>query len=310
MKTKRLFVFAAYDADSIIDETLVHYVRSLAEIGDVIFTMDNDVSGEDLEKISTLPNVIYANASRHGEYDFGSYKRGYKYAWDNNLLSQYDWVYLVNDSVYGPLWDLEPVLTDLESRGTEFTGMIDFENEATSVQVQSWFVGMGCKLATKPFVKQFLDSVVHQPAKELVVLKYEVGLSRTILAHGYQMATIISGQRGDICHSVYKKPFDVLKSGVPFIKKMGLENMGGLQYLYAYAPEELVNSIYQNATRTGIPMVFSKYRNCFRFTVFGSPIVRITCQQICNCLTVAYKVYLFDKIPVFKISITGLHNDK
>ena len=47
-------------------------------------------------------------ATRHSEYDFGSYKRAYNWAQENLDTAEYEFVYLVNDSVYGPLFDLNP----------------------------------------------------------------------------------------------------------------------------------------------------------------------------------------------------------
>ena len=110
----RLFIFASYDRDGIIDETLLYYLRALSELGDIIFTMDNDISSTELDKVKKIPNVISATASRHGEYDFGSYKRGYEYAEKNNLLKDYKFIYLVNDSVFGPLFNLKPILERME----------------------------------------------------------------------------------------------------------------------------------------------------------------------------------------------------
>ena len=42
--TKRLFLFAAYDKNNVIDDTVVHYVKHLSSLGDVIFVMDNHLS--------------------------------------------------------------------------------------------------------------------------------------------------------------------------------------------------------------------------------------------------------------------------
>ena len=116
---KRLFLFAAYDAQGLVDATLVHYLRALSELGDIIVTVDNDVAPDEFKKISKIPHVLHAAAARHGEYDFGSYKRCYKYARDKQILDKYDWVYLVNDSVLGPLSNLAPILENLDSRGAD-----------------------------------------------------------------------------------------------------------------------------------------------------------------------------------------------
>lgn len=308
MANKRLFVFAAYDVQGFVDGSLLHYVSELTKVGDVIFVMDSNATDEELDKVKKLGNVLYASAERHNEYDFGSYKRGFKYALDNGLLNKYDWVYFVNDSVYGPLWGLAPILQDLESRGVDFTGMVDFENALTPVQIQSWFLGLSKKLVKQSFVADFFDKVCHQEEKQLIVLKYEVGLSRLILKNGYMFSTLVKGQIGEVSHSMYEKPIDMFKAGIPFLKKNGLENIGGLQYLYPYTSERLVDLIYKNAIRTGVSTIVRErkpqYITCFRIAFLGLPIIRAKRQQSVFCSTVNYKFFLFDTIPVCKISIT------
>lgn len=302
--TRRLFLFAGYDRMGIVDDTALHYLSALSELGDIVFIMDNEATPDELDKLKTIPNLLHARAIRHGEYDFGSYKRAYMWAHENDILSKYDWVYLANDSVYGPFADISGILCDLESRGVDLTGMIDFQNKPTPIQVQSWFVGMSKRVATSDFIYDFMSSIVPQDTKQLVVLKYEVGLSQTILRHGYQMSTYISGQDGEICHSIYETPIAMLKLGLPFVKKTALQNLSGLQYLYPYTSELMVDQIHNNALRLGIPFVKSvapPYKKCFRLTLFSVPLFTVYRQHHANHYWTCYKGYLFDFIPVGKI---------
>ena len=305
---KRLFVFAAYDKEGIVDNSLLHYLSALSELGDIIFIMDNVAPDTELNKVWAIKNVLSVVAERHGEYDFGSYKRGYAWAQEHGILGNYDWVYFVNDSVYGPLSDLRPVLENLEGRGVDLIGMTDFENEPTPIQVQSWFVGVSKQVATSKFLADFFQSVAKQENKQLVVLKYEVGLSQVVLRHGFSMSTYVSGERGEKCHTVYERPIDILKQGVPFVKKNGLESLNGMQYLYPYTTEEMVGYIYENAVRNQISFIKSKkvfkYRKWFRLTVFSIPILTIWCQKQESARIISYKGYLFDFIPIFKIGVS------
>ena len=42
MKTKRLFLFAGYDANGIIDDAIIYYAEQLNKFGDIILCMDCD----------------------------------------------------------------------------------------------------------------------------------------------------------------------------------------------------------------------------------------------------------------------------
>ena len=72
---KRLFLFAGYDKNGIIDDALLMYVSALNKLSDVIVCMDSDCTNDELQKLQNI--TIHAMAARHGEYDFGSYKRAY-----------------------------------------------------------------------------------------------------------------------------------------------------------------------------------------------------------------------------------------
>ena len=87
-----------------------------------IFLSDCDVDNKELEKIQKYCRFIKAN--KHGEYDFGSYKRGYILAKENNILEQADELIFANDSCYGPLYDLGKVFEKMETQDIDFWGMI------------------------------------------------------------------------------------------------------------------------------------------------------------------------------------------
>ena len=309
MDTKRLFLFAGYDKQGIVDASLMHYLSSLSRLGDIVFVMDNDSTASEIDKVKQIPNVLYANAQRHGEYDFGSYKRAYAWADANGLMEKYDWIYLVNDSVYGPLFDIKDILVDLESRGADLTGMIDLVNNRTPYQVQSWFLGLSQRVANSDFIREFMKNISAQVEKQLIVLKYEVGLSQLILRHGYKISTYISGENSDVSHRMYGLPLEILKAGVPFVKKNGLYKMPGLQYMYPYTSDLFVDNLYHSALRTGVALPAPErpahappvYKKIYRLTLWSVPLLTIRRQDYYDSDLKCYKAYLFDAIPLVKV---------
>ena len=161
-KNTRLFLFAAYDKANVIDDTLLHYLNSLSNLGDIILTIDSDIDAHELSKLESVKNIIHVKSGRHHEYDFGSYKRGFQYAQQNNILKNYDWVYFVNDSVYGPLWDIEPVLVNLESRDVDLTGLISAQTKEVPVHVQSYFVGVKNNIIKESFFIDFMNNITKR----------------------------------------------------------------------------------------------------------------------------------------------------
>ena len=186
-KNKRLFLFAGYDRDGIVDDALIMYVRALSAHGDVVLCMDSDCKKSELAKLK--PYVLHAMANRHGEYDFGSYKRAYLYARDNDLLNNYDNLYLVNDSVFGPLFNIEQTLKNMESTNTDATGMV-VATHKTHKYMESWFVRLNRKIFLSLWFDKFISSVQHEQFKYIITVKYEHGLTNIIHNNGCSFAGI------------------------------------------------------------------------------------------------------------------------
>ena len=112
------------------------------------------------------PLVVSYTASRHGEYDFGSYKRAFLQA----DLSGYDVVYLVNDSVVGPLQPLEPYLQRMEALGTDAFGFA-LNPSRHGRHLQSWFIGLKPSVFQASWFAEFLAGVEAVGRKEDVCIR-------------------------------------------------------------------------------------------------------------------------------------------
>ena len=217
---RRLFLFAAYDAAGQVGASLLWYVKALSENGDVIFVADSDI---DEQQISLLtPYVLHAEASRHGEYDFGSYKLAFKWAQDNCSLKSYDYLYLVNDSVYGPLYDIRSYLEKMEGLGTEAFGLVHNPHRRTP-HLQSWFIGMTGLVYSSQWFSDFMYSVTAEDTKEDVCMKYENGFTELLCSHSVNTAALFYVGGKKIYNSVYK----LYRKGLPFIKKAAFVRHNG-----------------------------------------------------------------------------------
>ena len=64
MNKKRLFLFAGYDKDGIIDDALVHYVSAVSKFGDIVLCMDPDTPDPELKKNPEILRTCNRRASR------------------------------------------------------------------------------------------------------------------------------------------------------------------------------------------------------------------------------------------------------
>ena len=212
MMTRRLFLFASFLQDGQAGAALRRLVGCLDSLGDVVYYADSDASAQALDSLA--PITLYAGASRHGEYDFGSYKRCLRWAEANLDLASYDYLYLVNDSVFGPLRSLEPYLVELEASGRQAL-CLAYCPDRKHPHMQSWFVGLGPDIFRSAWFKAFLEGVSAEADKQAVCVKYETGLSELIAGKGYDVFYLFRTPR----KAVYNSPLALFRKGFPFVKK-------------------------------------------------------------------------------------------
>lgn len=274
---KRLFLFAAYDEAGVVGESLLWYLKSLSEVGDVVLVADSDIEAEQLGLLE--PYCLYAKAARHGEYDFGSYKRAYAWAAANLDLSSYDYMYMVNDSVYGPLYQLEYYLLRMEAMAVPAFSLV-VNPHKRHPHMQSWFIGLDKDIFLQDWFVSFLASVKKEANKNDICIIYETGLTELITRKGvpYKGLYEVSGKK------IYNSVKNLYNAGLPFLKKAAFTRHNGslgaqLKYVMDCLDADVQSAILSDAKR-----------------VYGAEYVQnlLTSNQF--TIAVRYLSYLLNKI--------------
>ena len=243
-RKKRLFLFAGFNKSARVDDALIYYINTLNKFGDVILVMDSDCPKSETDKIKKYTK--YTSATRHGEYDFGSYKRAYTWAKENLKISDYDFIYLVNDSVYGPLYPMTRYFDAMENMGHDAFGIVKNPNPKHP-HIQSWFVGLTKNIFTSEWFDTFMKNITKLPSKGAITREYEQGLSKQISEHGFTWDCLYTVPgRG-----VYNKTQKLFNHGMPFMKRVAFSrNHGGLgkqiKYVLNNIPSDLRLSIIKS----------------------------------------------------------------
>ncbi len=241
----RLFLFAGYNKNNIVDDALIYYVKALSKHGDVILCMDCDCSKSEINKINKY--TLHTIAARHGEYDFGSYKRAFQYARDNDMLQKYNHVYLVNDSVFGPTIDIEQTLKSIESKDSDATGLIVSKHKTHSF-MESWFVCLDKKIFLSKWFDEFISSVTTEKEKYIVTVKYEHGLSNLIKNNGCSWGGLFTIYGRE----TYNQPKYLFRHGCPFVKKLSFTRHNGalgaqIKYILKHCDKDAATAIMNSA---------------------------------------------------------------
>lgn len=233
---KRVAVFASFSAEGVVEDYVKIYLTALSKVCDhVVFVVDNDLTLADQEYLGqTVSHVI---AGRHGEYDFGSYKRGIEYARTNGLLDGAAELVLCNDSCYGPFQDLGDFIAKMELKNLDFWGIT--QNSQFGDHIQSYFIVFKRRMFTDLRFVRFFESVSAKDHVSKVVLTYEVPMTRHFADMGFSWGTLIDNETPGytetqkIKPNITTRPLFKLDAGSPFIKvkafKTGFCNHEGME---------------------------------------------------------------------------------
>jgi hypothetical protein len=188
---RRTAVFASYAGNGRIEPCVLHYLRGLHEVCDnIVFVADNPLFPGERAKLKGL--VACMLVSRHGEYDFGSYKRGWDWARTSGALAESDELLLCNDSCYGPFHPFGSVFAAMAARPCDFWGLsmfqiLDKQTKSLHYHFQSFFLVFRRRVFESEAFTGFMASIrkLPEPTREHVVDHYEFNLTRHLEDAGF-----------------------------------------------------------------------------------------------------------------------------
>lgn len=227
---KTLCVLAHFDRDGVVDDYVVSYLQALDELGceTVFVSTAKSLDDESIRKITPFCStfIIKQNVG----YDFASWRTGLEAAGD---LSAYDRLIIANDSVYGPLQDLRKVFAAMDDRSAAFWGITDSLKYGR--HLQSYFLVYNKPVFQSEVFARFWRKLPDYRHKYVVIIQGEVGLSRRLVAAGFDFAaycpieTVQEGQQADVgrLEAKFRDPRvspthrgwrALMRAGCPFLK--------------------------------------------------------------------------------------------
>lgn len=294
----RLCVFAHWDRDNIIDDYVIYYLNALKEVcRQIIFVSDCDLEESETEKLNGIADFILAK--KHEEYDFGSYKRGFLLAKEKGL--EFDELVFVNDSCYGPFYSLVPIFEKMAKKKCDFWGLtqnrfgIKYQNDiqvaTKDAHLQSYFLVFSKNVFDSEAFLEFISSVKQENSKELVVINYEIKLTKQFSKrnYGYRHNSFINCYKHvENCtlnrwkELIVKHDFPFLKTSIP---KFGSPIWGEVKDWDKFIPQSYpIDLIYSNVKRVGKP-----YERAFDKMDTKDRILMLIFK------TCPYEIYLFSK---------------
>lgn len=183
---RRVAVFVHFDAAGEVQPYVLDYLRALRELAiDTVFvTNSGRLTPDARAALRALCAAVLVR--RNIGYDFGAMRDGLRHA--DATPETTDLLLVLNDSVYGPLSPLAPMVERIDFAQADIWGAT--ESYQNRYHLQSFFIAAGpVALGSKAWAK-FWRSVRPVSNKLWVILNYEIGMTRDMLKGGLRCAAL------------------------------------------------------------------------------------------------------------------------
>lgn len=229
-RPRRLLLFVHYNKWGNLADYVLYLLKRIRKVYDrVVFISNSPVSPEALKSLNGLFDDFLQRENTG--FDFGAWKDALVHEGPSRL-AEYDSVTLMNDTCFGPLFNLENVYRHMEAQEADFWGLT---NHASSVvdkanllgtdgfvpqHIQSYFLCFQQSAVSSNAFQTFWDGVCAEKRLEDVIRKYETKLTGHLQKGGLKAAVLCDTTTMSQRHpnKTVLEPEILMDHGVPFLK--------------------------------------------------------------------------------------------
>ena len=214
----------------------------------IIFISNSSLSNEDKCRLREDLGISDLLERDNRGFDFAAWRDGMNWLGFDTLQNS-DSLTLMNDTCFGPLWDLAPIYQHFEEDlQVDFWGMTNFrKTRYFEEHLQSYFVIFKQSVLKDKAFREFWSQVEDFADVQDVIDHYETQFTKRFVEAGFRYQSLLD-TRQEVARELlhpdfsYYKPLRILEAKVPFLKVKALT---GNPFLARYLLEELeTNSSY------------------------------------------------------------------
>lgn len=268
---RRTAIVATYSPDGYIEDSLIYLLNGLREVADnIILIGDSPILESELSKLKDI--VTYVSYRRIGQYDFGSYKDGLKYARENGYLDeeQTSELIMINDSCYGPVYPFSESFSQMEDERWDFWGYVG--NQTMNFHICSFFYVFNRKIIDSKLLDEFMNRISGKIERSIAIAEFEIQLTDVLIRQGMVAKTYVSEEEQKSIN--HRNILSLLRDyKIPLIKKRAIngdakENIdASLKIIEKHNPE-LYRMIKIHPIKTSHQVMdLDEYRKSLKLTV-------------------------------------------
>ena len=222
----RILFFVHYNKYNGLADYVVYLLQHVKRLYQkIVFISNSTLTKDDLERLNGLYDTFIQRENIG--FDFGAWKDAlFQEGWE--ALSVYDSVTLMNDTCFGPLFDLGKIYKRMEDRN-DFWGLVNHRsipigmpgsNAPIPEHIQSYFLCFNKNVVVSSVFKQFWDAVLNEKFVNLVISKYETQLTQILANVGFLYSTCFDTSKIIKARANFSElyPDLILEERIPFLK--------------------------------------------------------------------------------------------
>jgi len=225
---KRILFFVHYNKYNGFSDYVIYLLEHIKHIyNKIVFVSNSPVSSDNFIKLKEFCDDIIIRVNKG--FDFGAWKDALlKEGWER--LSQYDNVTLMNDSCFGPIFDLKNIYTKMEHESIDFWGLtlhkktkrgILGTNDHIPEHIESYFICFDKAVIFSSLFQNFWENVEYLDDIKKVTSRYETKLTSLLSRNGFKYSVKYAlNLDSDIIDKdvAIWHPDLIIENHIPFIK--------------------------------------------------------------------------------------------
>lgn len=246
---KRLLLYVHFNKYNCISSHVYYQLEQMRPLfSTVIFISNSQVNDDDYRKLSEQGLMDTFIQRDNLGFDFAAWRDGMTNLGFNELKS-YDIVTIMNDTCFGPLWDLKDYYLNYEQDDSvDFWGLTNNrETKKSSItqgfreHIQSYFITFKQQVIQSQSFYDFWTTVENYTDVQDVIDNYETRVTTALTDVGFKYKTVLDTVDLDTTGMLhpdfsYYNPTAILKNKVPFIK---VKTIDANQHITPYILDEI-----------------------------------------------------------------------
>ena len=242
---ERLLLYVHFNKFNDISEHVLYQLEKMRPLfSKVVFISNSPLTPNQVQEVKDdLVDEVLLR--KNIGFDFAALRDGMKLEGFEKLKA-YDSITFMNDTCFGPLWDLEPIYRRFEKdEQVDFWGMTNFrQTKDFSEHIQSYYLSFKKNVVNSTVFQDFWQQIQDYTNVQDVIEHYETQVTTNLTQAGFRYRTVFDTLQADDTGMLYPdfsyyNPTAILKHRVPFIK---VKTIGASEGLTPYILEDIERS--------------------------------------------------------------------